>query len=200
MLTFILRFHFEFYFSVFSGFLPECFLFLASWISTILLRSFSISIFLSLASRLPAHVVFFSRKRVFLPLCSSHVIQSIFTNFLQFFHDSVGFFDALRATQAKARQEVEIGQAQNEVQNKCLRVAVDAGESSEKSGDQKSPFNLNDAIITSAMNSGLSNLNDRSILGEGSEVKILETQDSMGPPKTTKVGSEGVLPGIQSSI
>ena len=102
-------------------------------------------------------------------------------------------------TQAKARQEVEIGQAQNGVQNKRPRVIVEAGESPGKSGDQKSPFNLNDAIITSAMSSGLSNLNDRSILGEGPEVKILETQDSTGPPKT-KVVSEGVLPGTQSSI
>ena len=48
------------------------------------------------------------------------------------------------------------------------------------------------------MNSGLSNLNDRSILGD-SEVKILETQDSMASPKT-KVVPKGVIPGTQSVI
>ena len=95
--------------------------------------------------------------------------------------------DALLVAQAKTRSEAEAAKAQKEVQNKSQRSGADAVDSPGKSGDQKAPFNLNNSIITSTMNVGLSNLTERPGLGGDQEGKTPENPDLLTPLKVKEL-------------
>ena len=115
--------------------------------------------------------------------------------------------DDLAVAQSKAHQEFEYSRTQldglaeslktqKETQNKRMRKEAEAGVSPAKPGDQKLPSNLNNAIITSAMNVGLTGLLD---LGDGLEGVITQNQELLGVPKT-KVVPDVVISGIKPVV
>ena len=85
-----------------------------------------------------------------------------------------------------SRDQLEGLAAAKETQSKRSRTDAGAGVSPAKTGDQKPSFNLNNAIITSAMNIGLTG---RSGLEDDSEGQNL---DLMGVPKTNVVPESSV--------
>ena len=110
--------------------------------------------------------------------------------------DGLAAAEVARAAQAKALLEAEALKTQKETQNKRMRKEVEAGGSPAKPGDQKLPSNLNNAIITSAMNVGLTGLPD---LGDDLEGIITQSQELLGVSKT-KVVPDGVTSGIKPVV